>query len=90
MSYAYPIATSHFSKIRRHWSSNVSTGGYRQGQRIGFAKVEVEEMIGELTTRTSAVIDEVTLLLPHDFPMDVAEAIFNGMLRLNKKLATPA
>jgi serine/threonine-protein kinase HipA len=67
---------------RRHWIA--------QGQRIGFSEANVEEMIGELTTRTKDAIDEVAALLPRDFPMDVAEAIFNGMLRLNRKLALPA
>lgn len=67
---------------RRHWVA--------QGQRIGFSEAEVEEMIGDLTMRTKDAIDEVAALLPRDFPMDVAEAIFNGMLRLNKKLAMPA
>ena len=67
---------------RRHWIA--------QGQRIGFAEADVEEMIGELTTRTKDVIDEVAALLPGDFPMDIAETIFNGMLRLNRKLALSA
>lgn len=67
---------------RRHWVA--------QGQRIGFSEAEVEEMIGDLTMRTKDAIDEVAALLPRDFPMDIAEAIFNGMLRLNKKLAMPA
>jgi serine/threonine-protein kinase HipA len=43
-------------------------------------------MIGELTARTPNVIDEVAGLLPKNFPMDIAEAIFNGMRWLNSKL----
>ncbi|MGF6599934.1 serine/threonine-protein kinase HipA [Paraburkholderia sp. GAS448] len=61
-----------------------------QGQRVGFSEAAVGEMIGELTARTRGVIDKVSALLPQDFPMDVAEAIFNGMLRLGRKLAAPA
>jgi serine/threonine-protein kinase HipA len=34
-----------------------------------------------------AVIDEVTALLPREFPMDVADAIFAGMRRQSHKLA---
>jgi serine/threonine-protein kinase HipA len=64
---------------RRHWIA--------QGQRIGFSADDVEEIISELTTRTKDAIDEVADILPRDFPMDIAEAIFNGMLRLNRKLA---
>ncbi|CAD6558583.1 type II toxin-antitoxin system HipA family toxin [Paraburkholderia metrosideri] len=65
---------------RRHWIA--------QGQRVGFAAADVEIMIDDLTARTETAIDEVSLLLPEDFPMDVAGSIFEGMRRLNKKLAT--
>ncbi|RFU44974.1 type II toxin-antitoxin system HipA family toxin [Paraburkholderia sp. DHOC27] len=64
---------------RRHWIA--------QGQRIGFAATDVEAMIDELTAQTRDVIDAVATLLPRDFPVDIAEAIFNGMLKLNRKLA---
>jgi serine/threonine-protein kinase HipA len=64
---------------RRHWIA--------EGQRVGFSAASVEAMIGELTARTGTVIDEVSSQLPADFPMDVAEAVFDGMRRLNRKLA---
>jgi serine/threonine-protein kinase HipA len=64
---------------RRHWIA--------QGQRIGFSIADVEAMIHDLTSRTRDVIDEVAAMLPRDFPMDLADAIFNGMLKLNRKLA---
>jgi serine/threonine-protein kinase HipA len=64
---------------RRHWIA--------QGQRVGFPASEVETMIDELTAQTGPVIDEVSSQLPEDFPQDVAEAIFEGMLRLSGKLA---
>jgi serine/threonine-protein kinase HipA len=64
---------------RRHWIA--------QGQRVGFPAAEVELMIDELTARTGPVIDEVASQLPADFPQDVAESIFEGMRRLNTKLA---
>jgi serine/threonine-protein kinase HipA len=63
---------------RRHWIA--------QGQRVGFSAANVETMIDELTSRTDAVIDEVSAQLPVDFPMDVADAVFGGMRRLNRKL----
>ncbi|MBN3801650.1 type II toxin-antitoxin system HipA family toxin [Paraburkholderia sp. Ac-20336] len=64
---------------RRHWIA--------EGQRTGFSAAAVETMIDELTARTDTVIDEVSSQLPDDFPMDVADAVFNGMRRLNRKLA---
>jgi serine/threonine-protein kinase HipA len=64
---------------RLHWIA--------QGQRVGFSAADVEEMIGELTARTAGVIDEVAAMLPHDFPKDVAEAVFTGMRRLNGRLS---
>jgi serine/threonine-protein kinase HipA len=33
------------------------------------------------------VIDEVGKLLPDDFPMDVAEAVFSGMRKQSARLA---
>jgi len=65
---------------RRHWVA--------QGRRVGLAAAEVETMIDELGTRTPAVIDEVAALLPREFPMDVADSIFDGMRRLARKLAS--
>jgi serine/threonine-protein kinase HipA len=65
---------------RRHWIA--------QGRRVGLAAAEVETAIDEIGARTPQVIDEVAALLPGDFPMDLAEAIFDGMRRLVRKLAS--
>jgi len=67
---------------RRHWIA--------QGLRVGFPVADVEDMIDQLTAKTTSVIETVSSLLPHDFPLDVAEAIFKGMSRLNSKLAASA
>ncbi|MFT4066074.1 type II toxin-antitoxin system HipA family toxin [Paraburkholderia sp.] len=64
---------------RRHWIA--------EGQRVGFSAADVDAMIAGLTARTETVIDTVSSQLPGDFPMDVADAVFNGMRRLNRKLA---
>ncbi|SDR50545.1 serine/threonine-protein kinase HipA [Paraburkholderia fungorum] len=63
---------------RRHWIA--------QGQRVGFSAADIDAMIDALTERTEAVIEEVSSLLPEDFPMDIAGSIFEGMRRLNRKL----
>ncbi|MEA3120680.1 MAG: serine/threonine-protein kinase HipA [Paraburkholderia sp.] len=63
----------------RHWVA--------QGKRVGFSAAEVEEMIAALQTRTEAVIDEVGAIVPRDYPADVADAIFAGLRRQNRKLA---
>ncbi|WP_244831819.1 type II toxin-antitoxin system HipA family toxin [Caballeronia sp. TF1N1] len=65
--------------LPRHWIA--------QGRTVGFAAPEVEALIAEVTARTQQVVDEVASVLPRDFPMDIAEAIFNGMRRLCNKLA---
>jgi serine/threonine-protein kinase HipA len=68
-----------FNQIqRRHWIA--------QGQRVGFSPADIDAMIDALTARTETVIDEVSSLLPANFPMDVAGSIFEGMLRFNSKL----
>ena len=64
---------------RRHWIA--------QGQRVGFSAADVDAMIDALTARTETVIEEVSSLLPEDFPMDIAGSIFEGMQRLNRKLS---
>jgi len=64
---------------RRHWIA--------EGQRVGFSAADVDAMIAEITAQTDTVIDAVSSQLPDDFPIDVAEAVFNGMRRLNRKLA---
>jgi serine/threonine-protein kinase HipA len=63
---------------RRHWIA--------QGRRVGLPEMEVEAMLDAIGTRTQGVIDEVSTLLPADFPIDVADAIFDGMQRFSKKL----
>ncbi|SPD64679.1 regulator with hipB [Cupriavidus taiwanensis] len=66
----------------RHW--------FAQGQRIGFSPAEVEAILHHVTGQTAQVIDTVASALPADFPLDVADAIFDGMRRHNRKLAARA
>ncbi|KGX04869.1 hipA domain protein [Burkholderia pseudomallei MSHR640] len=67
---------------RRHWIA--------QGQRVGFAPADVDALIDTLTARTAGVVDAVSARLPRDFPRDVADAIFSGMLGLSARLAGDA
>ncbi|WP_233808550.1 type II toxin-antitoxin system HipA family toxin [Paraburkholderia sp. HP33-1] len=64
---------------RRHWVA--------EGQRVGFSAADVDTLIDQLTAQTQTVIDAVSSQLPADFPPDVADAVFEGMRRLNRKLA---
>jgi serine/threonine-protein kinase HipA len=64
---------------RRHWVA--------EGQRVGFSAAYVDTLIDRLTAQTETVIDTVSSQLPADFPLDVADAVFDGMRRLNRKLA---
>lgn len=56
---------------RRHWLA--------QAQQVGLGTAAAERLIEEVIEATEFVIGEVGKLLPADFPMDVAEAVFNGM-----------
>lgn len=56
---------------RRHWIA--------QAQQVGLGAVAAEQLIEEIFQSTDAVINEVSKLLPDNFPMDLAEAIFAGM-----------
>jgi len=64
---------------RRHWVA--------QGQQVGLGAENVEQLIEEIIELTEAVIDEVSKLLPDNFPMDIADAIFSGMKKQCAKLA---
>ncbi|WP_233857814.1 type II toxin-antitoxin system HipA family toxin [Paraburkholderia sp. HD33-4] len=64
---------------RRHWVD--------EGQRVGLSAADIDTLIDELTELTETVIDTVASRLPADFPLDVADAVFDGMRRLNRKLA---
>lgn len=76
-------STNHYliEKIqRRHWMA--------QAQQVGLGAAAAEELIEEVIETTESVIGEVGKLLRDGFPMDVAEAVFNGMRRQSAKLET--
>lgn len=62
----------------RHWIA--------QGQRVGFAAGEIEQMIARVAADTSRVIEAVSAQIPAGFPEDVADAVFSGMRRLVARL----
>lgn len=64
---------------RRHWIA--------QARQSGFGGTMAENLIEEVIGATDRVINEVHQLLPAAFPMDVAEAIFEGMLRQSKRFS---
>lgn len=64
---------------RRHWIA--------QAQQVGLGAAAAERLIEEVIEATESVIGEVGNLLPDDFPMDVAEAVFSGMSRQSARLA---
>lgn len=64
---------------RRHWIA--------QAQQVGLGAATAERLIEEVVASTEPVIDHASRLLPKDFPMDIAEAIFSGMKRQSEKLA---
>ncbi|MBZ0093327.1 MAG: type II toxin-antitoxin system HipA family toxin [Sulfuricellaceae bacterium] len=67
-------------KIQRlHWIA--------QAQQVGLGAAAAEQLMEEVVESTEFVIGEVDKLLPDDFPMDMAEAVFSGMRRQSAKLA---
>lgn len=64
--------------LRQHWIA--------QAQQVGLEAVVGEQLVEEIIERTNYVIDHVGQLLPHGFPVDIAEAIFTGMRRQSSKL----
>ena len=64
---------------RRHWITHA--------RQVGLGATAAEQLMEEVVESTESVIGEVVNLLPDDFPMDMAEAVFNGMRRQSAKLA---
>lgn len=76
-------STNHYlieSIRRQHWIA--------QAQQVGLGARAAEQLIGEVIESTDAVISMASKLLPDDYPMDIAEAIFNGMKKHSARLAT--
>ena len=65
---------------RRHWIA--------QAQHVGLGAEAAEQLTEEIIESTDVVINEVRKLLPDNFPMDLAGAIFSGMKKHCAKLAT--
>lgn len=63
---------------RHHWIA--------QAQQVGLGAAAAEQVITETVEATESVIDNVGSLLPEDFPMDVAEAVFGAMRRQTARL----
>lgn len=75
-------STNHYSidQIQhRHWIA--------QARQVGLGAAVAGRLIEEVVAGTESAIDAARRLLPEDFPMDVAEAIFTGMRRQAAKLA---
>jgi serine/threonine-protein kinase HipA len=64
---------------RRHWIA--------QARQVGLMAEVAEQLIEDIIESTESVIGAVSRLLPDDFPMDIAEAVFSGMRRQSAKLA---
>jgi len=62
----------------RHWIA--------QGARVGLTEDDVRAAMADVAARTEQVIADVASHIPVDFPADVADAIFDGMRRLARKL----
>lgn len=56
---------------RRHWLAHAT--------QVGLGSAAAEHLIAEIIEATPAVITQVSTLLPANFPMDMAEAVFTGM-----------
>ncbi|WP_047237769.1 type II toxin-antitoxin system HipA family toxin [Chromobacterium subtsugae] len=62
-----------------HWLS--------QARQAGLAPADAARWMDELMEQTGEVVKTVAKALPADFPEDVADSIFQGMLRQRDKLA---
>lgn len=59
----------------------------RAGRQVGLDEVVVARIIGELLDASEGVLEAAASALPEDYPMDVAEAIFQGVRAQSRLLA---
>ncbi|NTX25168.1 type II toxin-antitoxin system HipA family toxin [Burkholderia cepacia] len=62
----------------RHWVA--------QGRRVGLTEDDVHAAMAAVVARTEPAIEEAAAQIPAEFPVDVADAIFDGMRRQVRKL----
>ncbi|MBI3143916.1 MAG: type II toxin-antitoxin system HipA family toxin [Pseudogulbenkiania sp.] len=67
---------------RRHWSS--------QASQVGLDANVAEDIIEELIEATEGVLADISARLPADFPMDMADAMLDGVRRQCARLAAMA
>lgn len=67
---------------RRHWIA--------QAQQVGLGATAAEQLIEEVIDTTATVTTDVGKMLPEGFPMDMAEAVFDGMKQQATKLGAMA
>ena len=65
---------------RQHWIAHA--------QQVGLGADAAEQLIEEIIESTDAVINEVSKLLPDNFPMGITETIFSELKKHCAKLAT--
>ena len=80
-----PILSNFLGKYEQKDSHFVS-----QAQQVGLGAALAEQLIAEVVGATESVIGEVGKMLPDGFPVDVAEAVFDGMRRQVTGLAESA
>lgn len=69
----------HIDQIqRRHWANHA--------RQVGLGAAAAEAIIDEVLAGATGVVDTVAALLPQDFPVDIAKAIFQGLLRQCERL----
>ena len=64
---------------RRHWIEHA--------RQVGLGAEIAERLLADVVASTNTVIASVSKILPDTFPMDLAEAIFDGMKRQSARLA---
>jgi serine/threonine-protein kinase HipA len=65
---------------RRHWIA--------QARQSRLSAEVAERLIEDVIESTESIIEEVARMLPENYPMDIAEAVFSGMKSQSAKLAS--
>lgn len=69
-----------------HWASIAPRHLLSTAERVGYSSDKVEEMLVRMKQQTETVVANTEAGLPYDFPADISQPIFDGLLRQASRL----
>lgn len=68
------------------WHEIMTHHWFSEAKKVDFPKTEMKSIIDQTINNVGSVIANVSSRLPDDFPNEIVEPIFDGMIKLTEKL----